>query len=462
MAGDIMPFSVDNNSFQVTNYVEKVMIPDYVNALGTTSLAEPYTMFNGNPTLGTSIRQLYPMRLLAFPTITPDLTTQNNNIFMRVGNLNLDIQESVPFEFTTVQMDFFSQTADNAQFDKFYFKSAGVSIGTQLNGQVLALCEKYWSDAVGDPTAPFSGQASLAQVDSQFANMGLRAINGGSNRYIGLHPDSINSMQLAYPNYYNERVNSPIMEYGRAPYLYGMYIYEDVMMILHTNGSFAAPGAVTVTTSVPLTTTINDAFTAVTVGGFTPSTDNVLLQGDLIWFTVGGTPVNSVNPITYQQYANAKKFYVMGMSDGMGGISPFVNSDGAGAATIYVYAPIVANPLDPYRNVSQQVVAGAVVNLLGGANTQYRKNFAFDRSAFLFSNPPLSTYPNPNTPPGSRYSAFPTEILREFEVPETGLKVSLNITAQGDLSAFTNQFVVRTFAGALPFNGYGMTVCAAV
>src|SRR5882724_11963004 len=116
--GVVMVYSVNNNSFQVTNYVEKVMIPDYVNALGTTSLAEPYTMFNGNPTLGTSIRHLYPMRLLAFPTITPDLTTQNNNIFMRVGFLNLNIQESVPFEFTTQQMDFFSQTADNAQFDK--------------------------------------------------------------------------------------------------------------------------------------------------------------------------------------------------------------------------------------------------------------------------------------------------------------------------------------------------------
>jgi hypothetical protein len=456
-----MVYSVNNNSFQVTELVDKFLIPDYANALGTTALASPYNMFNGNPTLGTSVRLRYPERLQGFETITPDLTTQNNNIEIRYAFLNLNIEASAPFGFSTIQMDFFSFTADNAEFDSYYMDSAGLAMGYTVNKQVLEMCEMYWSDAIGDPQTPFSGQASLAQVDTQYANMGLNLINGGKDRYLGLHPSSVNSLQLAYPNYYNERTSTPIMHMGRTPFLYGMNIYEDIQMPLHTNGTFATSSEITVATTVPLTTTINDAYTTVSLSGFTPNASGVLNKGDLIYFyDPSGNPINSVNPLSYQPYNNAKKFYVMGQFSGGAIVNPIV-ADSSGNVTIAVYAPIVANQASAFFNVSEQVVAGSGVFLFGGANTVWRKGFAFDRKAFKFANPTLSTYPNPNTPPNSRYSAFPTEIIREFTVPETGLRISMNITAQGDLGNFTNQFVPRTYAGTLPYNGYGMTVAMA-
>lgn len=457
-----MPYSTANNSFQVESLVAKMMFPRFINSLGTSGLAKPYDGFNNRATAGITERFTYNQQFTAFNTLAVDLSTQNNNIYMRQQTITLDIEKTVPFAMTGQQMSFFSNTSDDAEFDAYYMTGAAAAIGNKFNANVLDLCEKYWSDAVGDPTQPISGQASLAQIDTQFSNMGLYADNGSADRYLGLLPDSINSLQLAYPNYFNQKVSTPIMEKGSTNELYGINIYRDNLMIRHTNGTFDAPGNVTVATTVPLTTQINDPYTLVSLSGFTASSTGVLRKGDLISFTVSGTPVYALNPESYYAYNNAKKFYVIGSPNGSGGFNDIVSSDGSGNVQVAVYAPIVANPADNYRNVSQQVVSGAVVSLFGGANTSYVKNFAFRRDGFFLSNPPIATFPNPSTPANNKYSAFPTEMVLRMKIPGSNLPISMNVASQGDIGEFNNQFTVRTLGGALPLNGYGFTYASAV
>lgn len=457
-----MPFSTANNSFQVSDLIAKQMFPSYVNALGMTGIAKPYDGFNNNASAGSSRRFIYPQQLTTYDTLSVDLTTQNNNIFVREQTVTLDIEKTSPFAMTAEQMSFFSLAESDAEFDAYYMTAAARSIGNRVDSNFIDICEKYWPDAVGDPTQPINGQASMALYDSQFSNMGLRQINGGANRYMFLHPDSINSLQLAYPNYFNEGMSSPIMLTSRRENIYGMKVGEDVLMKMHTNGSFAAAADVTVSTTVPLTTTINDAYTLINLSGFTNNATGVLNRGDLISFTVGGVTVKALNPDSFQSYNNPKKFYVMGQPDGSGGFTTTVDADGTGNAQVAVYAPIVANPADNYRNVSAQVTSGAVVNLYGGANTVYRKSYAFIRDGFFAANPPVATYPNPSVAANNKYSAFPTEMVLQMKVPGSDLPLSMNVASQGDIGLFNNQWTVRTLAAALPLNGYGFTICSAV
>jgi len=456
-----MPFSTANNSFQVSNLIAKQMFPSFINALGMSGLAKSYMGFNNNASAGDSRRFIYPQQLSTYDGLSVDLTTQNNNIFVREQTITLDIQKTTPFSMTAEQMSFFSMTENDAEFDAYYMTSAARSIGNQVDSSFIDRCEMYWSDAVGDPTQPISGQASMALYDSQFSNMGLRQINGGNDRYVVFHPDSINSLQLAYPSYFNEGMSTPIMLNSRRENIYGMKVGEDVLMKMHTNGTFAASGNVTVATTVPLTTTINDAFTLVSLSGFTANATGVLNKGDLISFIIGTTPVRALNPDSYQPYNNAKKFYVMGSPNGSGGFNASVDADGSGNAQIAVFAPIVANPADNYRNVSAQVTSGAIVSLFGGASTVYRKSFGFIRDGFFAANPPVATFPNPSIAANQKYSAFPTEMVLQMKVPGSDLPLSLNVASQGDIGLFNNQWTVRTIAAALPLNGYGFTIASA-
>ena len=447
---------MSTNIYQITDLLAKNSLVDYTNSLGMTMCAQNYDKFDYNPNIGTTIRELYPLRLDVIDSLSYNPTTDINPIVDRYQNIALNLEESVPFDITAQQMSFFSKTSGYDEFSDRYINSSAVAMANRLNSRVIGVCEYYWTDSVGDPTQNAAGINSLAVIQTQFANMGLQMKYGKESLFAALSPNAYNNLQIPYATYFNEEVNLPILKNGVAGFQYGVNIFQDFFMRQHTTGTFDAPALVQVDVTIPNGESINGAYSTVSLKGFTPSATGVLTVGDLVWFGTQSDVVNSVNPISYTPYPNRKTFFVI--SDGNG--SAQIDADGAGDVTIRVYPPIVSSAITaviktPYTNVSRQVVENDVVNLIGGASSTYRKNFCFAREGFFVANPEIATFPLPPSPASHELRAFPGEVVKSMMIPGNNLKVAINLATQGSLSAFSNSFAMRTIAGVLPFNGYG-------
>jgi len=439
------------NIFQTSDLVINDIIDDYSNSLGTTYLATPFNNFNDNATVGTSMRATYPLRFQAVDTLAVTDSDYNSSVD-RYVNIALTTETAVPISITAKQMTFSSSTVTGDEFMKKFGNPMAIAAANRINAANLSALELIFTDAIGDPTAALNGITTLTTVNAQAANMAISRKYGLGDLYMGLSPNTIGQLKIPYATYFNEGVNSPILKNATtdSATLSGVHCYQDEQMIVHTNGTFATGGSVTVAANVT-SGTINDTSTAVNLEGFTASQTGVLVVGDLIYFGSTGNYVNAINPLAYNAYGNPKKFVVL----------EDVDSDGAGDATVNVFPPIVSTATDPYRNVSRQVVSGDVVTLFGGANTTYTKNFCFVRPALQFANPKVATYPISGKD-GQKLSAYPHEQTIVETVPETDLRIAFNIAAQGDLNAFENNLITRSISGFTAFNGYGFVVASSI
>ncbi len=442
-----------NNLFQVSNLVVNNMLDDYVNSLRTTSLADPFNKFDNNATVGTSMRVSYPLQYTSVPSLTYTGSQVNSSVD-RYRYISLVIQRTVPIALTASQMSFESSASTVDEFMNKFGRAMITQLGTDVNADVISdEIVMNWTDTIGSPSQPLNGLTTLANINAQRANM---AIPMNQQLHFGVSPTSAASLQTPYSGYFNSSVNQSILkeDTNNDQALSGIKMYMDQAVQTHQNGTFATGGTVTVATTVPLTTTINDTGTAVSLAGFTASQTGVLLRGDKISFGSSGASniVYAVNPKSRLAYNNPKYFVVTDTS---------VDSDGAGAAVVTVFPPIVAATTGaqaPYRNVSRQVVSGMQVNLLGGANGVYVNNFCFIRSGLLFANPSIASYPLMPSTQGRTLSAYPNERLFSTTVPETMMKIAYNLASLGDLRMFENELAARTIAGAAAFNGYGFCV----
>lgn len=440
-----------NNLFQVSNLVVNNLLDDFVNSLRTTSLADPYNKFDNNATVGTSMRISYPLQYLSVPSLTYTGSQVNSSVD-RYRYITLGIQRTVPIALTASQMTFESAASTVDEFMNKYGRAMITQLGTDVNGDVITSeIVQNWTDTIGSPSQPLNGLTTMAAINAQRANM---AIPMNQQLHFGVSPTSAASLQVPYSTYFNSGVNQSILkeDTNNDQTLSGVKMYMDQAVQTHQNGTFDAAGNVTVAVTVPLTTSINDTGTVVSLAGFTASATDVLLKGDKISFSGSGGVVYAVNPKSRTQYNNPKYFVVTDTS---------VDADGAGAAVINVFPPIVAATTGaqaPYRNVSRQVVAGDVVNLLGGENGIYVNNFCFIRSGLMFANPSIASYPLMPSTQGRTLSAYPNERLFTNTVPETMMKIAFNLASLGDLRMFENELAARTIAGAAAFNGYGFCV----
>ena len=127
-------------------------------------------------------------------------------------------------------------------------------------------------------------------------------------------------------------------------------------------------------------TTAGDGL-SITVTGFTAAAANRLKKGDIFTFGDPATPaagdIFGVNPVSLQTTGKLRQFTVT--SD--------VNSDGAGAATIPIYPPIIgpATPANPRQTVHALPTGGKALTFLGAASTSYYQNIVHQKSAFAMA-----------------------------------------------------------------------------
>jgi hypothetical protein len=84
--------------------------------------------------------------------------------------------------------------------------------------------------------------------------------------------------------------------------------------------------------------------------------------------------VNAINPQNYRSTTQLQQFVV----------TADVSSDGAGAATIPIYPPLITS--GAYQTVDASPASGATINVLGAANTVTPQGLGFHPSAFVMAS----------------------------------------------------------------------------
>lgn len=143
--------------------------------------------------------------------------------------------------------------------------------------------------------------------------------------------------------------------------------YEDVNIFPHTVGPLGG---------APQTVGAGQTGSSLSVNGFTAAAALRLNKGDV--FTIAG--VFAVNPQSYQSTTQLMQFVVT---------AP-VSSDGAGAATIPIYPPIIpVSTGSAYATVDVAPAAGAPLTIVGAANTVSPQGLGFHPEAFVCASADL-------------------------------------------------------------------------
>jgi hypothetical protein len=165
----------------------------------------------------------------------------------------------------------------------------------------------------------------------------------------------------------------------------------------------------------------NQSGNAILTTGWTAAAGLRLRQGDIIEFAL----VNATNPMTRAPYGGLRHFVV----------TADVFSDGAGAATIPIYPPIIAAPAQ-FCTTDSLPAAGALISVFGVAaagqgalaNTFTSQCMGYHRDAFTFAG--ISQ----EIPKGS------TEMAYEATDPETGIQLRFLRQYSGKDNQFINRF----------------------
>lgn len=193
---------------------------------------------------------------------------------------------------------------------------------------------------------------------------------GVPETYCGiLNPKDRHYLQSSMVNFFNTSFNSEIGVKGTLGETSGIMCYESQNLnATHTNGSFAASGNVTIRVAAA------NGDSTLSLQGFTASTANVLLAGDIIRVA----SVYALNIMNQQAIGSSTDDLATFIVQ-----SP-VTSDASGFATVTVSPVITFSTGNPYNNVSALPAVNAVVTLVGGANATYTNNFIFSKDCIQF------------------------------------------------------------------------------
>lgn len=441
----------NTNNFQFTQQVEWGLLEELSNSLATTMYATPYTGFNANTRTGMSHEIRYPILQRAEEGIQYD-PANVRSLYQRVRNINLGLGNNVTFDIEWDQITFDDAADSQIEFSNRYLVNNVSALGEKVNKKTIVEMALYYSSTIGSATQTLNGVSTMADINSQFANMGLSTFR---KRYFAISPNSTKGIQVPYTTYFNEGFNTSILKDDTTkfekPYS-GINVFVDESFIRIKNGSFAASGNVTVTVAPdPTNEDINQPFSTVDVTGFTATSADVLLPLNRIMFGSATNPadlVYEVNPRNYDDYGLQKTWVVLDV----------ISADGSGNASINIYPPMVSSTDSSYQNVNRPIKVGDQVLLFGGANTRYTLNFAFVDQGLLFANPPIST-----NPPGSASSlmgGFSYQQVMTQKIPNSMLTLAFNLSSQGNHAEFSNTLSSRTMTGVAAFQGYGFGVAS--
>lgn len=401
---------------------------------------------------------------LRYPTIFQARKGYNVNpvdiqdILQRTTPLKVNLQEqtiAAPIAVDISEQNFNINEVTAEGFSSQYLNGTMDAMSIELAKELYGELDLGTGDFIGDTASGLTVQSGL-QIQSMITLMGLAqaGLNPGSRENFYTATSSNSIAALAYSNLQNftlEKNDDVVMNDCVRFNSSAVKFFSDNLIIPTTNGGFNNVGGVTVSTSVPANNDINQDYTTITLGGFTPSTSDVLRAGNILKFSVnsdGSDPVMMLAKKTFVNTGVPAGFVVV--SDDTG--NEVVSSDGLGNASIRIRKNPVADASSSVRNISKQLTAGTFVQLVGGANNVYQKNFVLIRGLSLgLELLPIQPYMKEELRKDAPGGQLAWSINRGYTAPGSGMSMAFNI--QGWSTALDSQqlYIPRIWPVIKPF-----------
>lgn len=451
------------NFFVSTSLVSQALtknLPQFYTSQGIIGLTNKIENFS--PAITGANTQ--PEIQLRYPTILQAsrgynvIPANTQSIFQRTTPLKVNLQEQTikaPISINISEQNFNINEVTADGFAKTYLNQAMSAMSIELAKVLYAELDLGTGDFIGDPSGGLTAQSGT-QIQSMITLMGLA--QGGlhpssrENFYTATSSNSIAA--LAYSNVQNftpERNDMVVMSDCVRFSTSDIKFFSDNLIVPTQNGTFSNPANVVVTVSVPANNDINQDFTTISLGGFTPSAVGVLQAGNLITFSVnpgGSDPVMMLAPRTFVNMNTVAGFVVVGDDTG----NSVVSADGAGNVSIRIRKNPVADASSPVRNISKQITSGMYVNLVGGPNATYLKNYVIIRGLSLgLEMLPIMPFMKEELRKEVPGGLLAWSINRDFKAPGTDMVMNFNV--QGWSTALDSEqlYIPRIWPIIKPF-----------
>jgi hypothetical protein len=258
----------------------------------------------------------------------------------------------------------FSGTLEIQDAEDRYVEPAGVQLANTYDADALA---RVYQDVFSVEGTP----GTVPNANSTYLNAAARLTNFATPQ--GPRRMLINALMRASIANANLTLFNPQAQISKT-WTNGMWSgaalswdqwYEDVNVFPHTVGPLGG------------TPTVNGASqtgSSLITQAWTAAAASRLKKGDVFTIGSGATAVNAINPQNYRSTTQLQQFVV----------TADVSSDGAGAATLPIYPPLVAT--GAYQTVDALPASGATINVLGAANTVTPQGLGFHPSAFVMAS----------------------------------------------------------------------------
>lgn len=271
--------------------------------------------------------------------------------------LVLDTQAGVDVSFTSQEL-----TLSIDQFSDRIIKPAMANIANKIDRDGLLMAYQSTYNAVGTPgTTP----ATAAVILAAGAKMDYEAAPRDSQRSLIIDPLANASMvDVLKGLFHSSEKVSDQYEQGNMGQAFGFKWSMDQNIIAHTVGPLGG---------TPAVNGASQTGSSLVTNGWTAAAANRLKKGDV--FTIAN--VFAVNPQTRQSTGQLRQFVV----------TADVSSDGSGNATIPISPAIVTS--GAFQTVTGSPANGALLTVLGAANTVTPANIAFHKDAFVLGSADL-------------------------------------------------------------------------
>lgn len=358
-----------NNNLEVTQKIARLMLARFrnVNPFVMTAFRGYEEEYKDGYAYGDTLQIRRQNQFL----VTDSRIATNQAVNQTTELLTINHQFNTLISFTTKQLSLFLDKDKEFYRQQFLYPIIdAISKTTEVAVAQEALTDVYYT--VGDPTTPLNSYAAIDAIRVKMIEQAMPVTEG---IYCAMTPRSAGALRSAVNNNFNPTLNTDVTFYARLGNLSGIDLFESNSIQSHTAGSGA--GAPVVAANVVSGTN------SISLSGFTPSATGVVKQGDIITFTQSAA-INSVNPVDRSDTGQKMQFVVTSPDP--------INADGGGLATITVNPVIISDPSSPNRNVSNPILTGATLSILG-AGTTYRVNMAYVPRGLSMVTPPMAIPP---------------------------------------------------------------------
>jgi hypothetical protein len=378
------------NNFKNTSLVTRIMLKEFMNALQMGAKVD--RQLDGQfQKVGASIQVRRPVMFVASDGA---VIASNTDVEERAATVTLDQRKKVNFAITSQDL-----TLSVEDFTERFVQPAAAELAQQVESSIAGVYKNI-GNFVGTPgTAPstFLEVGAAAKV--------LTKLGCPMNVRWSAFYDEDASLALAdgLKTVFPTDIAKKAIEEAAIGRYSKFMLYENQSLALHTVGVATGTPLVNGASQDTTYAASGDSNTqTIITDGWTNSTANILLAGDVITFA----GVNSVNRKTRQDTGDLQTFSVV--ADATSGAS-------TGPATLTITPAMIIS--GPYQTVTAAPADGAAIVVKTGAGgSSHKQNLAFHPNAITLAMAPLDLPEDGATASRESFGNISIRAVRQYDI----------------------------------------------